>query len=318
VKQANLFAVLSIVVLAAVLGSFSLKPVEATAIQPIRIFIDGQELHTDVQPLIVNNRTMVPVRHISEALGMQVTWDDVNRWVIISSPAIPVSDSNLATGEIDWEIAIMGNSVASSDDLKAVLKSKNPEAPEDLVDLYLEIGKEYGIRGDIAFCQAAKETGWWKFGGLVRSAQNNYCGLGATGKPATGNEGLNGADPSKVWYEEGAHGAFFDSPASGVEAHIQHLYAYACKKPLPDGKILVDPRFNLVSRGSTVKWSDLDGKWAVPGNGYGASILQDYYQLVLLVSSNSPGDVDRVKQLEIENQLLRIENEKLKNEKCKV
>jgi len=286
-KKSHFFTVISIAVLVTILNAVFLKPSTATVMQPVKIFIDGEELNTDVQPLIMNGRTMVPIRAISEKLGMKVEWDEANRWVVITSSTVPVGGSSPSRSEIDREITILGQAAVSSGDLKTILKQKNPSVSTDIVDMYLAIGAEYGVKGDIAFCQAAKETGWWKFGGLVESYQNNYCGLGATGRPASGDEDLNGADPSKVWYKEGVHGAIFDSPETGVEAHIQHLYAYACDDPLPEGKVLVDPRFNLVSRGSAVTWSDLDGKWAVPGNGYGLSILQDYYRLVLLGNSES-------------------------------
>jgi len=249
----------------------------------IKVFINGQELESDVAPIIYHDRTMVPLRAIGEALGMEVEWDDVSRTVTIEGSALPVS--SVGGGSQIQPISIRGQSIASSEDLKAVLKINNPNAPTQLADLYIEIGQIYGIRGDIAFCQAAKETGWWKYGNLVQPEQNNYCGLGATGSAATGEENLNGANSSRVWYKKGYHGAFFDSPATGVEAHIQHLYAYASKQPIPAGRTMVDPRFNLVSRGIASTWSDLNGRWAVPGNGYGQSILQNYYQKVLNVSS---------------------------------
>ena len=54
---------------------------------------------------------------------------------------------------------------------------------------------------------------------------------------------------------------------------MQHLYAYASAKPLPDRYPLIDPRFDLVKRGSTTTWVRLNGKWAVPGTHYGQSIL---------------------------------------------
>lgn len=34
----------------------------------------------------------------------------------------------------------------------------------ELADLFLEEGAAEGIRGDIAFCQSIKETGWFRFG----------------------------------------------------------------------------------------------------------------------------------------------------------
>ena len=285
----------------------------------ISIIIDGQELITEPgepQPFVMGNRTMVPLRFIAEGLGMKVDWDESNRQVIITSPIKeePVKEEPIEEeptpptnedgyGEagivdnIDYEVTIMGEARMGRDELLTVMLQNNPAAPRELVDLYLLIGKEYGVRGDIAFCQAAKETGWWKYGGLVKPYQNNYCGLGATGTAATGQEDLLGADPTRVRYEEGVHGAIFADPATGVEAHIQHLYAYACKDPLLAGKVLVDPRFVKVTRGIAPRWVDLGGRWAYPGfdrnkytdfseafaayDTYGHSILRDYYQKVL-------------------------------------
>ena len=41
----------------------------------ISVFIDGQRLQTDVDPIIIQGRTMVPMRAIFEALGAAVLWD---------------------------------------------------------------------------------------------------------------------------------------------------------------------------------------------------------------------------------------------------
>lgn len=43
--------------------------------------IDGQAAKLDVAPVIMNNRTMVPVRFIGEAFGAQFTWDEKTRKV---------------------------------------------------------------------------------------------------------------------------------------------------------------------------------------------------------------------------------------------
>lgn len=59
-----------------------------------------------------------------------------------------------------------------------------------------------------------------------------------------------------------------------MEAHIQHLYAYATTEPIPQERILYDKRFHLVKRGSAPHWEDLNGKWAVPGIGYGERIVE--------------------------------------------
>ncbi|MDR1617164.1 MAG: glucosaminidase domain-containing protein [Syntrophomonadaceae bacterium] len=267
--------------------------------EDILIYINGKRLLTDTAPEIKYSRTMVPLRAVSEGLGMQVEWLADTSTVLINSSGVLPGGNNNGTNSQEPKnngdvpvfvptppqpvpagntvtVSIMGNSVATAEQLRALQKKNNPDAP-DLADYYLRIGEEYGVRGDIAFCQAAKETGWWKYGGLVKPEQNNYCGLGATGSAATGEENLNGADPSRVWFVAGSHGAYFATPAAGVEAQIQHLYAYACKEPLPAGKTILDPRYTLVTKGIATYWSDLDGRWAVPGVGYGRSIIEDYY-----------------------------------------
>ena len=42
--------------------------------QEITVTLNGKKLEFDVAPQIVNNRTMLPMRAIFEALGAQVTW----------------------------------------------------------------------------------------------------------------------------------------------------------------------------------------------------------------------------------------------------
>jgi len=49
----------------------------------IRIFINGELVETDVEPMIVSGRTMVPLRVVAEALGVDVRWDDETRTVYI-------------------------------------------------------------------------------------------------------------------------------------------------------------------------------------------------------------------------------------------
>jgi len=51
----------------------------------ITIFVNGQKIETDVPPQIINGRTMVPVRFVSEALGADVEWDGMNRRVLITN-----------------------------------------------------------------------------------------------------------------------------------------------------------------------------------------------------------------------------------------
>lgn len=41
----------------------------------IKVFLNGKQLTFDVKPMLINSRTMVPMRVIFEALGAEVSWD---------------------------------------------------------------------------------------------------------------------------------------------------------------------------------------------------------------------------------------------------
>ena len=51
----------------------------------IGLYLDGKVLNTDVAPIIVQNRSFVPVRSIFEKLGAEVTWINSRKQVIIRS-----------------------------------------------------------------------------------------------------------------------------------------------------------------------------------------------------------------------------------------
>lgn len=153
--------------------------------------------------------------------------------------------------------------------------------PEDIGRLYYEVGAHYNIRGDLALAQAILETGYFQFGNEVLPIQNNYCGLGAIGRVTTeedvSRQVFSKVDKHKAWLRVNSHGWWYDCPRSGVEAHIQHLYSYANTANLPQSTVLVDGRFNHGNRGKAICWSDLNGKWAVPGKGYGENIVNRYW-----------------------------------------
>lgn len=163
-------------------------------------------------------------------------------------------------------ISIMGTSQATASQMVsyALKGNKDPQLPNctirELAELFIDEAKVEGVRADIAWAQTLKETGYFKYGGIVQPHQNNYAGIGALNDNAAGQA------------------ATFQTPTIGVRAQIQHLKAYASKGALVNE--CVDPRFSLVTRGSAefVEWlgaaDNPNGKgWAYPGGGYGASIL---------------------------------------------
>lgn len=147
---------------------------------------------------------------------------------------------------------------------------KTAVSVEQLVALYYEESAREGIRGDLALCQALLETGFFRFGGTVKPEQNNFCGLGTTGKTVAG--------------------AYFATPELGVRAHIQHLLAYTSnRKPATP---IVDPRYALVRdirerKGDLTTWYALNGNWAM-GSEYSEKIFALYGKMATAPLENSP------------------------------
>jgi hypothetical protein len=139
---------------------------------------------------------------------------------------------------------IMGKGVISPEAMSAFLLAANSGADKEFVEnlafFYIEEAAVEGINHDTAFAQMCLETGFLSFTGLVSPEQNNFCGLGAIGP--------------------GQPGEWFPDPRTGVRAHIQHLKAYATDTPL--NQELVDPRYFLVSFGSSPAIRGLAGTWA--------------------------------------------------------
>ena len=166
------------------------------------------------------------------------------------------------------DTSIIGTPMATQQQCVRYLLHNNPNpnltvSAEEIVAYYYEEGSREGIRPDVAFAQALKETGFFRYGGDVIPEQNNYCGLGTTGG--------------------GVKGEFFATPQLGVRAHIQHLLAYSStRRPTMP---VVDPRYGIVRQayGSRTlgTWQDLNGRWAVPGNYYGQEILSMFRDILI-------------------------------------
>lgn len=113
------------------------------------------------------------------------------------------------------------------------LKKGGASSITQFAQIVYEEAKAEGVRAEVVFAQCMKETAFLKYGGDVHPNQYNFAGIGATGK---------------------VNGASFTNVRLGVRAQVQHLKAYASLNNLT--KPCVDPRFNLVKRGSTkyVEW----------------------------------------------------------------
>ena len=156
---------------------------------------------------------------------------------------------------------IMGKSAASVSSMVSLYNSTGHTYPtiyaskgaatiNDFCQIVLEEANAEGVKAEILFAQAMHETGWLQFGGSVKAEQCNFGGIGAVNATAGG--------------------ASFGDVRSGLRAQVQHLKAYASKEPL--NNLCIDPRFEKVERGVAPCVEDLNGRWAVPGEGYGQRI----------------------------------------------
>ncbi len=80
---------ISVVLMLVIVSTVMLVPVLANG--EISVYLDNEKIQFDVAPLLVNGRTMVPMRAIFEKLGAVVYWDNNNRTAIAQKGNITVS-----------------------------------------------------------------------------------------------------------------------------------------------------------------------------------------------------------------------------------
>ncbi len=126
-----------------------------------------------------------------------------------------------------------------------------------LAPIYIQYGKLFNIRADIAWAQMCHETGFLEFTGNVKPEQNNFGGLGSTGTGVAGNS--------------------FATEELGIIAHYAHLAWYYYPNHINQYcSITYDPRHSGTGHykytGDT-SVGFLNGNWA-PGSTYTDKILQ--------------------------------------------
>lgn len=139
--------------------------------------------------------------------------------------------------------------------LMVFLKSLNPKLDPRYAPLaghYMRYGEALRVRWDYAFFQMLLETGHLTYKGDVRADQNNFAGLGATGK--------------------GVRGERFPDIATGVRAHLEHIVMYSGERVnnpvaertrnIQEWDVLTDWQRGF-SR--PITYTDLAAKWA-PGS----------------------------------------------------
>ena len=170
--------------------------------------------------------------------------------------AIACEPSSLTLGVIPSNTPLLGESQVSVETAKAWAKKSNAaQIFIDIADTYWKYGELTGIRPEILYAQAAKETGFGKFGRYVKAEDNNWAGI-------------------KPRYENGDVHEVFDTPDDGVRAHFNHVAAYIGTEPYgePHGRYYSVK--SLSWAGSITTLEELGGKWC-PDLYYGYSILHN-------------------------------------------
>ena len=191
--------------------------------------------------------------------------------------ALSYNSSSRAIGNVN----IVSEVDTSLETIEAWARSKN--ATETFVGL-AKLYKKYaesrgGVNWVLAYVQAAKETGYGRFGGVLDESYHNPCGLKNTS---------GGGD-----YDANAHKKF-DNWEQGVLAHLDHLALYADAHGFPKTKYIdrwkgeqlaydetYDPRhmgWYSTTSGILGKAKDalsLNGSWASDPN-YGIELFRLY------------------------------------------
>ncbi len=186
--------------------------------------------------------------------------------------------------------SIIGPAQATVEQAQAWARARQGTARYiSVAPLYWKHGTAYGLRPEVAYAQAAKETGFGRFGGAVTPDMHNWCGVKVRAPRGDARED---------------HAAFPDDD-TGVHAHFQHLAAYVGIQPIGE---IVDLRYELVKGlpwAGTVKTVEgLGGKWA-PNPAYGTSIVKDYLEPLLATEVEGPNLEEIIAALQMENQTLK-------------
>lgn len=163
------------------------------------------------------------------------------------------------------DINIISTTKVTAEEAKIWAKRKNAtDTFIALADLYWKYSKEHGnINPTMAYVQAAVETGYGKFGGVIDESYKNPCGM-KTSKGGS-NTDPNAHERFKTWDD-------------GVNAHLDHLALYAGASGYPRENT-TDPRHFSYIFGKAKTVQALSEAWASNSN-YGNTIMNLYNSLV--------------------------------------
>lgn len=97
-----------------------------------KLYLNGQLLPTDVNPQIIDNSTVVPVRTISEGLGYQIAWDNATKTATVNH------GGDVIKLRLNNKFAMVNDQMVQMDTTALIIKGKT------LVPLRF-IGEQFGL-----------------------------------------------------------------------------------------------------------------------------------------------------------------------------
>lgn len=149
---------------------------------------------------------------------------------------------------------LTGPAVGTAPTWADAIRPHNPTQADAIAGAYVTFGAQIGLNADLAIAQGCHESAWFTSRHWVE--QFDPCGLGVTSDTTPGGT--------------------FASIEDGVKAHLEHLVCYTMTgdPPVMQQWGMLDPRHDF--HDGMPRVSDLvrpERKWAVPGDGYVASIV---------------------------------------------
>lgn len=131
------------------IGSYN----ECWASSDIKLIVDNKDITNLSGPIIVNSRTLVPIRFISEAIGAKVIWDGDNRTVLVEK------ENKSVFLKIDSRIINynQGELYQFSDVAPFIINSRT-YVPLRLISNALEIGIEWDNETRTVYVDSAKKS----------------------------------------------------------------------------------------------------------------------------------------------------------------
>ena len=106
------------------------------------MYVDGAEMVLDVEPILYNNRTYIPVRFVAESMGKNVGWDEETKTVIIFDEGMYDTVKNI----LDKSISAVDN--INKFKTEVVLRENNIEKGKNIFQVDKEKRIMYFLQND--------------------------------------------------------------------------------------------------------------------------------------------------------------------------